>query len=127
MALNACIACLHIIHPRWIQDASACWMLDMLATRPVALFTANIPFRDLFRMNVVVHRVATVASGSCWPLHIVRRIEWLPPISAFGHEVRPPYMIGDVPLGGFGKVVVANFREISLLPNASVDERDLLL
>ncbi len=35
-------------------------------------------------------------------------------------------MVGDVPLGGLREIVVANFREVALLPKAAIDERDVV-
>src|ERR1700674_5284192 len=87
MTLDTGIACRNIIHSRRIQNVSARWMLHMLAARPVTFFTANVPLRNLFGVDVVVDRVASVAGRTRGPLHIVRRIKRLPPISPLGHEI----------------------------------------
>src|SRR5664279_2235311 len=122
MALDACVACLNIVHACRIQDIYTGWVRDVLAARSVALLTSNIPFCHLLRVDVVVHRVTTVTSGTCRTLHIVGRIKRLPPIGSFGDEVRTPDMIGDVPLRWFWKVVVADSSKIPLLPNASINK-----
>src|ERR1700687_1253961 len=90
MALNAGVAFLDIIHPRRIQGVSAGGMFHMLASRAVAPFTTNVPLSHLFGVDVIVYRVAAIARGTCWPLHIVRRIERRPPISSIGNEIWPP-------------------------------------
>src|SRR4030088_1467762 len=102
-------------------------MVDVRASGTVAAFAAHIPLRHLLGLNVEVHRVASVASGARGPLHIVRGIERLPPVSALWNKIRFPGLVGDVPLCAFGKIIVANFGEIALLPDAAINERDLIL
>src|ERR1700730_10546879 len=102
-------------------------MLYMLASRTVAFLAAHVPLRHLFRADVVVDRMATVTSRASGPLHIVRRIKRLPPIRSLGHKILPPNVSGNVPLRRLRKIIVASFREITLLPNAAVNQRDILL
>src|SRR6202041_2168458 len=103
------------------------WMLHMLAARPVAFLASHVPLRHLFRVDVVIHRMASIAGGTRWSLHIVRRVERLPPVCAFRHEIGPPHAMRHVPLRGLRIVVVAPFREVSLLPHTPVNQRDVVL
>src|SRR6202023_3229069 len=102
-------------------------MLHVLTAGPVTLFASNIPLRHLFGVDVVVDGVASVASRPRRPLHIVRRIKWLPPVSPLSPEIRPPDSMGHIPLCRLRKTVVPSFREVTLLPDAAVDQRDLVL
>lgn len=126
MALDAYVACLDVIHASWIQNVSPHRVFDVGTARPVAFLTPDIPFRDLLRVYVVIHRMATVASWTRGPLHVVRGIKWFPPIGSFGYKIRTPNVICDVPLGWLGEVVVAKLSEVTLLPNASVDKCHLV-
>src|ERR1700721_2068015 len=85
MALDASVTGPDIIHSRWIQNICARWMLDVRAPRTMAFLASNVPLRHLFRMNVVVHRMATITGRPGGPLHVVRRGERLPPIRALAH------------------------------------------
>src|SRR5437879_12787935 len=78
-------------------------------------------------MNVVVDGVAAIAGGTGGTLHIVRRIERFPPIRSFGYKVGTPNVVGDIPLRRLWKIVIADFCEVTLLPEAPVDERYLVL
>ena len=98
----------------------------MLAAGAVAFFAADVPFGDLLCFYVVIDGVAAVAGGAGGALHVVGRIEGLPPIGALGDHIGPPDFVGDVPLCGFGEIVVADFFEVALLPNASVNESDVV-
>src|ERR1700733_8612021 len=109
MALDASIVRRNVIHSRRIENVSARRMLNVLAARPVALFAANVPLRHLFGVDVVVDGVASIAGWPRGPLHIVRRIKRLPPVSPFGDEVRTPDATGHIPLRGFWKVIVTSF------------------
>src|SRR5260370_32838777 len=126
MALDAGVARLNVVHSRRIQDVSACGMLRVLASWSVTLFAADVPFDHLFRLNVVVHRMAPITGGARRPLHVVRRIKRLPPVRSLGHEIGPPNSFGNVPLRGLGKIVASPFRKVALLPNAAVYKRDVL-
>src|SRR5882762_5064795 len=114
------------LHSRSIQDVSASGMLYMLASRAVAPFAAHLPLCHLFRVDVVIDGVAPIAPRTSGPLHIVWRIKWSPPVRAMGDEIRPPNAVGDIPLSRFRKIVVSSFREVALLPNAAVNEGDLV-
>src|ERR1700686_147599 len=127
MALDTGIAGLNIIHSRWIQNVYTSWMLDVRASRTVAFLASNVPLRHLFRVYVVVHRMATVTSRPRGPLHVVRWIKRLPPIRPLGHEILPPDVPGNVPLRRLRKIIVSSFREVTLLPDAAVNQRDNIL
>ena len=127
VALDAGIAGRDVVHAGGIERVAAGRMLHVLAARAVAALAADVPFGHLFRVNVVIDGVATVAGRPGGPLHVVGRIERLPPIGSFGHEIRAPRMMHDVPLRGLGKIVVADLREVALLPYAAVDECDVTL
>src|SRR5258707_12081866 len=127
MALNAGVVGPDVVHSRGIQGVAARGMLHMLASWAVASFAAHIPLRHLFGVDVVIDRVAAIACRTCGPLHIVRRIKWRPPVGSIGHEIWPPNTVGDIPLGRFRKIVVSLFREVTLLPNAPVNQGDLVL
>src|SRR5271154_2613634 len=101
-------------------------MLHMLAPRTMALLASNVPLRYLFRVDVVVHRVASVASRTRGALHVVRGIEWLPPVSALGHEIRSPHAMCNIPLRRLRKVIVSPFREVTLFPKTAVNQRDIV-
>src|SRR5580700_4943512 len=121
MTLDTSIACRDIIHSRRIQNVSARGMLHVLTSRPVALFAANVPLRHLLGVDVVIDRVASIAGRTSGPLHIVRRIKWLPPVGPFGDEIRAPDAMGHIPLRGSWKVIVTSFGEVTLLPEAAVN------
>src|SRR5258708_39728751 len=123
MALNTSVVGPHVIHTRGIQGVSARRMLHMLASRPVAPFAAYVPLRHLFRVDVVIDGVAAVACRTRGPLHIVWRIKRRPPVGPICHEIRPPNMVRDIPLRWLRKIVVSPFREVTLLPNAAVNQR----
>src|SRR5580693_4178638 len=99
----------------------------MRAPGTVAALAADIPFRDLLGLDIVVHRVAAVACRSSRPLHVVRRIERFPPIASLWNKIRSPDFVGHVPLRGLGEIVIADFGEIALLPKAAIHKGDLLL
>src|SRR5258708_29510310 len=126
MALNAGVVGADVVHTRGIQGVAARGMLHMLASRAVTAFATYVPLRHLFGVDVVIDRVAAIACRTCGPLHIVRRIKWRPPVGSIGHEIWPPNTVGDIPLGRFRKIVVSLFREVTLLPNAPVNQVDLI-
>src|SRR3984893_6846192 len=127
MALDARITGLNIVHARWIQNVRTSRMRDVFASRPMAFLAAHVPLRHLFRVDVVVDRMATVTSRASGPLHIVRRIKRLPPIRSLGHKILPPNAPRNVPLCGLRKIIVASLREGTPLPNAAVNQRDIVL
>src|SRR5580704_4495337 len=98
-------------------------MDNVLASRTMAALAADIPFHDFFCLNVVVHGVAAITGGAGGALHIVGRIERFPPVRSFGYKIGAPDVMGDVPLCGLRKIVIANFGAVALLPDAAVDER----
>src|ERR1700722_9686977 len=126
VALDAGGAGRDVIHASRIENVAASGMLDMFAAGAVAAFAADIPFGNLFGVDVVVHGVAAITERAGGALHIVRRIKSGPPVGAVGDEIGTPNMIGDIPLRGLRKIVVAVFGEVALLPNAAVNERDVV-
>src|SRR5580698_5414544 len=89
----------------------------------MATFASDIPFRHLIVVNVVVYGVTAIAGRASGPLHVVRRIESCPPVGSFvWHVILQPFLGSDVPLYRQRVVVVANLREVSLLPLAAVDK-----
>ena len=104
------------IELRRIDDVRGGGLGDMLAARAVASLAADIPLGDRVGLHVVVDGMAAVAQRSGRPLHVVRGIVRHPPIGIGLHEVRPPDLVGDVPLRRQREVVVADLREVALLP-----------
>src|SRR5258708_8602091 len=102
-------------------------MRHVLAAGAVAAFAADVPLGDFFGVDIVADGVAAVAGGAGGPLHIVGRIERHPPVSAVGNEIGAPDFVDDVPLRGFGVIVIATFGEVTVLPGAAVDGRDRIL
>src|SRR5436190_1139441 len=96
-------------------------------SRSMALFAAHIPLGYALVLDVVVDRMAAVTEWTRGTLHIVIWIKSGPPISAGGHLIGAPQLMGYVPLGAKGKVIVAFLREIALLPLAAVDEGNIIL
>ncbi len=126
VALDAGVIGLDGIHARGIENVSPSGVLDVFAAGAVAALAADVPFGNLFGVDVIADGVAAIAGGAGGALHVVWWIERLPPIRAFGDEIRTPHFMGDVPLSGLGKIVVADFREVTLLPETPIDERDLI-
>jgi hypothetical protein len=94
--------------------------------RPVALFTAHVPFCNSFALDVVVHRVATIAKWTGRALHIVAGVVGGPPICSRSDLIGSPNLVGHVPLCAKRIIVIAFFREIALLPLAAVHKRDVV-
>src|SRR5579864_475534 len=102
-------------------------MCSVLASRTVAALAAYVPFGDLLSVDVVVDRMAAVAGGAGGPFHVVRGIERLPPIGSRRDKVLPPDVVSNVPLCRLGKIIVADFGEVALLPDAAVNQSNLRL
>ena len=98
----------------------------MFAARSVAALATYIPFRDLLGLDVVTDGVAAVAGGTGGPLHIVGWVKRRPPVGAIGDKIRPPNVVGDIPLSWFREIVIAALAEITLLPNTAVNQSDLV-
>src|ERR1700737_3240462 len=126
MALNTGVVRPDVVHPRGIEDVRARRPPNVLAARTVASLAPYVPLHNLFGVNVVVNGMAAIARRARRPLHIVWRIKRGPPVRAVGHKIRTPYSVDHVPLRPFRKIVVTNFSEIAPLPDAPVDQRDLL-
>src|SRR6266478_695399 len=127
MALDASVIGFHIVHARGIENVAARGMFNMVAAGSVAAPAADVPLQDLLGMNVVVDGVAAIAGGAGGTLHIVWRIERFPPIRSFGYKVGTPNVVGDIPLRRLRKIVIADFCEVTLLPETAVDECYLAL
>src|SRR5579884_2861906 len=98
-------------------------MLHVVASRAMAALAPDIPFRNGLARDIVIDGVAPVAERASRTLHVVRRVERRPPIGAISDEIGPPDLVRDVPLGGKNEIVIADFLEIALFPNAPIDER----
>ena len=125
MALDAGVVGVDVVEAARIDDGLARPPLDVLAPWPMAAFATHVPFGDRLGMDVVVDRVATIAKRAGRALEVVGRVKRRPPIGAVLDDVRPPRPMDDVPLRGKDKVIVAYLSEVSLLPLASVSERDV--
>src|SRR6185437_2484359 len=127
MALNTDIVGGHGIHPAWIDDIAARGMLNVVTSGAMTAFATDIPFRNLLCMDVIADGMTAVAGRPGGSLHVVGRIKLRPPVSpGRWHMIRQPLMRADVPLHRQRKIIVANFGEVALLPNAAVNERNLI-
>ncbi len=118
MALDAGVVGTYVIHTGRIRNIVARRVIDVDAPGTVAALAANVPLRDLFGLNVVINRVAAVASWPGRSLEIVGRIERFPPVGSLWNKILKPLLVAHVPLRGLRKIIVADFGEIALLPNA---------
>ena len=80
MALNANIGSLYGVKPCRVDDICLRGLFYVDGAGSVALFTANIPFRDGLGLDVLVDGVAAVAKRPCRALHVISRIERHPPV-----------------------------------------------
>src|ERR1700687_2087092 len=99
----------------------------MSAPWTMAALAAYVPFRPLLRLNIVIDGMAAIAGGAGGALHVVRRVECGPPVRTVRNHVGAPHFVGNVPLRRLRKIVIADFCEVALLPDASIDERGLIL
>src|SRR6516164_933870 len=127
MTLDASIIGVHIVEASRVEYRVTRFQGHMSASRTVAPLTANIPFADGFGRNIVVHRMASVAKRSSWPLEIIRWVQRRPPVGSIRHEIAPPHFVRDVPLSRLREIIVADLGKISLLPAAAIDERYTVL
>src|SRR6516164_7741296 len=127
MALNASIAGRNVTHVRRIEDVASRRMCDVVATGAVAPLAADVPLSYLLCASIVGDRVAAVAKRAGWAMHVVWWIESSPPVASAGRNlIFAPFVIEYFPLHRQREVVVANFRKVSLFPNAAVNERNLV-
>src|SRR6476620_12478132 len=98
----------------------------MQASRAMALFAADIPLGDLLRSDVVVHRMATITQRAGGTSGVLGGIKRHPPVGVRLNEVGSPHLVRDIPLRTERKIIVADLREVALLPLAAVDERDVV-
>jgi hypothetical protein len=71
MALDAHVIGIDIVHLRRIDDIATGGMRRVFASRSVAAFTPDVPLRDLFGPDVVIHRMAAIAGWTRRALHII--------------------------------------------------------
>src|SRR5579872_1621155 len=127
VALNADIVLRHCVHVRGVHDISADRMPDMGTARTVTAFAADVPLRRLVRLDVITDRVAAITGRPGGTLHVVVGIQRSPPVAALrGYMVGQPLALADVPLDREGGITVAGTDEVTLLPDAPVDEGHLL-
>ena len=127
VTLNAGITGRDVAHMLGINDIAARGMRDVLTAGAVATLAADIPFSDLLGVNVVANRMTSIAKRACRPVEVVTRIERCPPVAPRRrHVVLAPFLVYDLPLHGQGKIIITDFREITLLPDASVNEGNLI-
>lgn len=126
VALNADVVAPHIIQLAGIYDILFGRVFDVFAARSMALFAAHIPLSHLLRLDVVIHRMATVAGWAGWPVEIRRSIKRNPPIGAGFCVVRKPPAFLDVPLCRKWIIIVSTLGKVALFPAASIDERHLI-
>ena len=126
MALDAYIVGVHIIETRRVHDILTRRLGHVRTSGAVALFTSHIPLRNRFRLNVIVDRMATVAERSSRPLHVVIGVESGPPVGAGCDLISPPDLMIRIPLRTKWEIIIAPFREVTLLPPAAIRERYIL-
>ena len=128
MTLNASVAGRDVIHVRRIDNVAACGVCDMVATRTVTPFAADVPLSYLLGVNVIPDRMTAVAKRSRWAVHVVRWVESGPPVASRGRNlIFTPFLVLNLPLHGQREIVVPDFCEVALLPNAAVNKSDLIL
>lgn len=126
VALDADVVAADEIKRLRIDDVRAGWMGDMFRSGSMALFAPHVPLGHLLCQHVVVDRVAAVAGGARWPLHVGWAVVRNPPVCSGFNVIREPAFLRDVPLRGKGVVIVTPPGEISLLVPASIDEGDIV-
>ena len=122
MALDASIVGTDVAHARGILNIRARGLCHVFAARAMATFAAHIPFGDGVIADIEVHGMAAVAKSAGGTLEIIRRIERGPPIAVVRDEVGAPDVVHDVPLGRLRIIIVADFGEVALFPEAAVDQ-----
>src|SRR5579872_7436467 len=127
MALHADIVGVDVIEAGGVQDVRAGWMLNMRGAGSVAFFTADIPFRYRFGLDVVVYGMAAVAKRAGGTLEVITGVVRDPPVGSCLDGIGSPDLMGDIPLNRQSKIIVANFLEIALLSFAPVNEGDIVL
>ena len=123
VARDASVIPAYVVHAARVQNILRRMMGDMLASRSVAAFASHVPFRDGLVVDVVIHRMAAVAGRAGGPLHVVRGIEWLPPVCFRRHQVGTPHLVHHIPLSAFRKIVAPDLCEVPLFSQTAVDQR----
>lgn len=111
MTLDADVIRLDIVEPGGIHDIRALRMLNMRGAGSVTLFATDIPLCDSLGLDVIAHRVASVAKWAGRAFKIIAGIERYPPVGTGLHGIRSPGLMSDVPLNGKRKIIVADFLE----------------
>ena len=127
MTLNAGVVRVHVVETGRIEDVVAGRVGHMRFAGAMTFLAADVPLGWGLGGDVEVHGVTAVAQRSGRPLEIVRRVKRRPPIRTVGNKVGPPYPIGDIPLSRVNEIIVTHFLEVTLLPSAAVDERNIVL
>jgi len=109
-----------------IHDVVLSRVSNVLATRSMTLFAADVPLRHGFGLDVVVYRVASIARRAGGAIEIGRTIIRYPPVSACFDVIREPHLLRDVPLRRERKIILAPLGEIPLLVATPVYEGDIL-
>src|SRR5690242_6654011 len=99
----------------------------MFAPGTVTLLATDVPFGSCLGVDVVIHRVAAITKGTSGPLKIIGGIKRYPPVLPGFDEELPPHLMCDVPLCGFHVIIVANLFKITLLPDVTIHELDVIL
>src|SRR5262245_30119632 len=116
MALNAGVIGTNEVQPCRVNDILPSWALGVFASRTVASFTTNVPFRHSFCFDVVVDRVTAITQWPRRSLQVIGRVERHPPVRIRLDEIRTPQFVTYVPLGRQRKVIIANLLKVPLLP-----------
>src|SRR5579863_2010284 len=98
VALDAGIACRDVVAVGWIENIGADRMRHMFAAGAMAPFAAHVPLSNVLSMDVIANRMTAIACRPCRSLHIVRRIERLPPVRPLADEILAPGVILHLPL-----------------------------
>src|SRR5262245_11570365 len=119
MALLADVAGPHVVEPGRVDDEGQRRVLDVLAAGTMTFLAAHIPLGDVLFRNGVVDGMAAVAGRAGGAFQVVLAVVWNPPIGSLRHVIRTPLLVRHVPLRRQRKIVVANSREVALLPLAA--------
>ena len=126
VALDAGVVGSNIIHGGRVQDVGTGGMCSVFAARTMTTLAADVPLRSQLVMDVIVHRMAPIAGRPRRALHVVGKIVGRPPIrSGVRDMVLQPLLVADISLHRQRIVIVADLREVPLLPFAAIEEGHL--
>lgn len=127
VARDAGITQCNRVHLRWIENIQPRRMDHVLASGAVATFTADVLFRRLLGVDVVADGMASVTRCTGRALHVVGGVVCRPPVGPLvSGMVLAPLLIADDPLDRERIVIISLLREVTLLPDAPVHQRDLV-